>query len=120
MKLHRFNGEHIDKDLSRLQGHYENELFFNCVFDVVNNLTLKDCVLSNSKFKTNSIKDALGLTVTIGCKSFHNIELSELMFDMMLMLLIDTKGNSKKRARLIKVIGKDRFKELQKEFENIE
>lgn len=93
-------------------GNYENELFYNCEMDVVKGVTLKGCTLLRSRLKTKNIEDALGFTVTLDCKTFEELELSPLMFDLLCVLLIKTKGNTEKRKRLIDILGNQRLHEL--------
>ena len=107
-RLHTFAEEHIDADCARLTGLHDNGLFFNCKFNKLNGLVLKDCDLNRSKFVTDSLQDALGFTLTLGCKSFRNVEYSEKLIDLMLCLLIMTKGNDAKREKLLDVIGRDK------------
>lgn len=110
--LRAFNASHIDEDNTSLSGMHENELFFNCTFDKLNGLTLKDCVLSHSKFTTNNIKDALGFTLTLDCFNFKDVEFSPLLFDLYLLMAIQSSGNTEKRKKLIEILGKDRVVEL--------
>lgn len=118
--LRNFEHTHIDEDCQGISGHHENELFFNCKFNKVNGLTLKNCDLNNSTFNTESINDALGLTVTLDCHSFSNVTLSPLMFDLLLMLLTKTKGNDAKRRALIDVVGKEEFFKLLRQTKTLE
>lgn len=118
--LRNFNKINIGKDCSDLTGFHENELFFECTFNHLKDLTLKNCVLDRSQFATASVRDALGLTVTLDCHSFNGVELSPLVFDLILSLLIMTKGNDEKVAELVKVIGTERVHALQRLLRRIE
>lgn len=118
--LCNFNASHIDEDCQSISGDHENELFFNCKFKDVKNLTLKHCDLNRSQFLTDDIRDALGFTVTLDCLSFKDVELSPLMFDLLLCLLIKTKGNNEKRKKLVDAIGKQRFFQLLREMSTLE
>jgi CO dehydrogenase/acetyl-CoA synthase delta subunit len=111
---------HIDQDVSNLSGEHWDELFFNCTFKKLNNLVLKNCELNRSKFITDKVEDALGFTLTLGCMSFSNVELSELLFDLMLCLLMKSSGNTEKRRKLIDVVGRSRVAELLKTLERLE
>lgn len=110
----------LDKDCSALSGHHENVAFRNCTFNSLNGLTLQNCDLTESKFLTAELQKALGLTVTLNCLSFNEVELSPLLFDLMLLLLAKTKGNNKKRAALIDVIGRARAHSLLTEMKRLE
>jgi hypothetical protein len=118
--LRKWNAVYYQKTFDSLSGEHSNELFSECVFDQVNNLTLKNCVLAGSEVVTDRIEDALGLTVTLDCNTFNKVKLSELMFDMMLILLFKTSGNTEKRLKLLDVVGKDRAKQLLDAFKTIE
>lgn len=119
--LHKFDDEFIDKDLSnKLLGEYDNVLFYNCVFDNISNVRLINCDLNRSNFKTNSIEKCRNFAVTLECKSFTNVQLSEFLFDLLLTLIYKTKGNDSKRRKLMEVIGKDRLKEIMSLIEDLE
>lgn len=104
--LRQFDEVHIDEHVGRLKGDYENALFFNCTFDSLDGLTLKNCVLDKSTVTARNPSDLLGLTVTLDCHSFSNVGLTEEAFDMLLLLLCKTRGNEAKRRTIIeKVVG---------------
>lgn len=110
--LHSFAFLHVDQNCEDVVGEHENELFFNCVFKHLNGLTLKGCDLNRSRFDTDNIRDALDFTLTLNCNSFTNVQYSELLFDLMLLLLTKTKGNDEKRKKLIDVVGRERADKL--------
>lgn len=110
--LHTFTEEHIFEDCRDLTGVHENGLFFGCEFDKLNGLTLKDCDLNRSNFKTDSVRDALGFTLSLSCMSFRNVTFSPLLFDLMLSLLCMSAGNDEKREQLKTVIGPERAEAL--------
>jgi len=74
----------------------------------------------NSRFLTDRIEDALGLTLTLDCHSFEDVECSPLIFDLLLLLLAKTKGNTDKRRKLIEFVGRDRAYEILKQLEQLE
>lgn len=113
-RLREFDKVHIGEDCSLLSGCHENSLFFDCTFTNLNGLTLKDCDLNHSRFTTETIRDALGFTLTLGCHSFKGVEFSPLLFDLMLCLLTMSKGNDGKRRQLIDVIGAKRYEALMR------
>jgi hypothetical protein len=116
-----FRATHIDEDLKGVSiGSRENELFFNCELKDLRGVTLKNCVLTNSRVLTDRVEDALGLTVTLDCHTFEDLELSPLMFDLLLVLLLKTKGNEEKRRKLVEVIGRRRVVELLGELKQVE
>ncbi len=113
-RLRQFSGTHISEDCHELTGDHENELFYGCTFHRLKGLTLKDCDLSNSRFTTKSVRDALGLTLSLNCHSFYGVEFSEELFDMMLGLLIMSKGNDDKRSALIEIVGEKKYQALSR------
>jgi hypothetical protein len=112
--LRKFADVHYREDCREMDGHHENELFHECTFCKLNGLTLQDCVLDRSVFTTSSVRDALGFTLTLDCHSFSGVEYSPLLFDLLLLLLYQSKGNDDKRERLLDVIGRDRAAALLK------
>ncbi len=100
--LHSFKEEHIKEDCRDLTGVHDNGLFFRCEFEKLNGLTLQGCDLNGSKFKTESVMDALGFTLTLSCLSFKNVEFSPLLFDLFLSLA------TLSAEKLLDVIGRDR------------
>jgi hypothetical protein len=118
--VHKFASYHVDEDCSDLTGTHDNELFFNCTFDKLSGLTLKNCDLGRSEFVTTSVVDALNFTLTLNCNSFRDVTLSPLLFDLLLALLVTSAGNSEKREKLLDVIGKDRAKVLLRVLKDIE
>jgi hypothetical protein len=103
---------HIDEDCRKLKGHHKGDVFANCTFENLNGLTLEKCDLSRSKFVTNSLREALDFTVTLNCLSFNKVEMSELLFDLLLCMMLKTSGNDAKRQKLVDVIGHDRAAEI--------
>ncbi len=112
--LREFNQVHIDEDCRGLSGTHTNELFFNCVFDKLSGLNLVDCDLNESKFKTSSIQDALGFSMTLDCFSFKGVEYSPLLFDLLVVLMSLTHGNDEKRRKLVDVIGPEKMQAMKR------
>lgn len=119
-KLTEFSETHIDENCEDLAGTKDRALFFNCTFKRVRDLTLTHCDLNQSKFTTDRLDDMLGFTVTLDCNTFSNVELSPLMFDSLLALLIKSKGNTDKRRQLIDVIGRDRLRSILSDMSTLE
>lgn len=119
--LRDFTEIHIDEDRSQLHSlQSENALFHNCVFKDLRGVTLKNCVLDRSKFTTESVREALGFTLTLDCHSFNDVEFSPLLFDLWLFLLTTSSGNDEKREQLVNLLGKgqvDAFKRLLRSVE---
>lgn len=110
----RYASVHVNEDCRELSGTHKDEKFFNCVFDKLNGLSLIGCDLNQSKFKTASIKDALGFSVTLDCHTFKGAELSPLLMQLLLVLLTLTQGNDRTRKQLVEVVGKDRYNAMRK------
>lgn len=119
-KLRNFSETHIGEDCSTLSGVHENGLFFDCTFCNLNGLSLKDCVLDRSKFKTEKLGDALGLTLSLNCHSFRDVEFSPLLFDLFMMLAYMSKGNDEKREKLLDVVGRDRAAAILRALKKVE
>lgn len=111
---------HIDEDCRELTGHHKGDVFANCTFDNLNGLTLERCDLSRSKFTTSTLEHALNFTVTLNCLSFNQVEMSELLFDLLICMLLKTKGNDEKRKKLVSVLGRERVVELLSAMKNLE
>lgn len=118
--LRTWSGVHVDERFPALSGRHNNELFYNCEFNKIANLSLTNCCLDKSKFLATELRDVLGFSVTLNCHSFSDVELSETIFDAILVLLLKTKGNTEKRRKLIDVIGRDRLAVLLKEMSTLE
>lgn len=111
--LSKFTETHIDEKMEGVAGReFDNALFFNCTFDSVRDLTLKNCDLNRSKLNVERIEDALGFCLSLDCNSFSSVEYSPLLFDLLIVLMLKSKGNTEKRRKLIDVIGEDRLREL--------
>jgi hypothetical protein len=99
----------------------QRAVFYNCTFNKLAGADLKNCVLYGSTFAMTKPEDIIGLTVTMDCKTFDNLELSPDVFDLLLMLICRTKGNNKKRLAIIEqVVGHDRSVQLLKDTERLE
>lgn len=118
--LRDFSETHIDEDCSTITGLKDNALFFNCAFNKLNGLTLKDCDLNKSEFKTESVADALGFAMSLSCLSFRGVKYSETLFDLLLTLITMTVGNDEKRKKLIDVVGERRWQAIMRMLTDIE
>src|SRR5574343_302204 len=98
----------------------ENGLFFDCIFEDLNNASLVRCDLNKSKIKPRTLKDILNVTVTLNCHTFKGVELNELCFDSILTLLCLTEGNELKKQKLISIIGEKKFAAYKKIIGDIE
>lgn len=108
----KFSKVTIREDCTDTTGFHEKELFYECKFRKLNKLTLKDCDLNQSEILTEKIEDAKDFTVTLNCFSFNGVKLTSFIFDLLLALLITTRGNDKKREMLYEVIGRNRAEAL--------
>lgn len=110
----------VDQNCEDFTGNYEGAVFNHCSFKNLNGLSLVKCDLSGSKFITDEIKDALDFTVTLNCLSFQDVEYSETLFDLLLCLMIKSKGNAEKRKQLIGILGEDKLKALLRVLHKLE
>jgi hypothetical protein len=121
LESRNFSESHIDEDLSELTGFHEGALFYNCKFRNLRGLTLKDCVLSQSSFTTDKLEEAMGFTFTVGnCNTFRDVEYSEYLFDLLLIMMIQTAGNTEKRKKLIDVVGRKKVYETLRQFKTLD
>lgn len=111
---------HIHEDCSSLTGTFEDHVFYGCHFNKLNGLALKNCDLNQSKFTTDRIEDMVNFTISLNCLSFQNVELSPLIFDLILCLLVKTKGNTEKRRRVLELIGHDRAHQVLRSMGRVE
>lgn len=102
----------ISHNCETLKGHFVNEIFYDCTFKDLQNLTLDRCVLNKCRFLTDTIEEARGFTLTLNCNSFRNVEFSPLLFDLFLCMALKSSGNEEKRRKLIDVVGRERVIEL--------
>lgn len=110
----------IDENCESKTGNFEGAVFHNCSFRKLNGLTLNKCDLSQSRFTTDSIRDALDFTLTMNCASFRGVEYSELLFDLLLCLMVQSKGNDEKRKRLVSILGEAKLKSLLRTLHTLE
>jgi len=118
--LRAFAEQHIDEDLTKTTADFDNALLFNCKFDNLRGRTFKNCDLNHSEFLTDKLEDLLDFTLTLNCGSFENVRLSEMVFDVLLLLIYKTKGNDSKRKKILSVVGTARARELLYQLENLE
>lgn len=111
--------QHVGEDL-RMQGrHFKNALLQRCRFERMRSAVLDHCCLSESKIEPRRVVDLLGLTVTLDCLSWRDVELNPLAFDMMMYLLAIGRGNDEKRHKLISMIEPAHMIELVGEYEKV-
>jgi len=99
----------------------DGAIFYDCTFHKLSGAMLKNCTLHSSTFAMTKPEDIIGLTVTMDCNSFKEVELSPEVFDLLLLLLCRSKGNNKKRMAIIEnVVGHDRAVQLLRDTERLE
>ena len=98
-----------------------NVEFYNCTFKKLANATLTNCSLSGCKFDMTKPEDIIGLSLTMDCFTFSNLELTPEVFDLLLLLICKTKGNTEKRLAIIEnIVGHDKSVELLRTLEHLE
>jgi len=119
--LQAFIEQYSGEDFKEAPTPKEGALFHRCTFHKLNGATLKNCKLYGSKFAMTKAQDIIGLTVTMDCDSFNNVELSPEVLDYLLLLICKSSGNVEKRRTIIeKVVGHDRAVQLLRELETLE
>jgi hypothetical protein len=95
--------------------------FISCSFkdSICYRTNFKDSILANSVFEP---ADCYGMTITLNCKTFENVQLSQQWWFSMLIFLasmIPASGPVKEdlRAKLIEMIGAVRYTKLRAIFE---
>lgn len=117
----QFSETHISKDCRAFFNRYsDNQLFYDCDFANIAKATFKNCDLNKSRINPKSISDMLGVTMTLDCHTFKDVELNELALDCLLALLVKTKGNDLKRAKIIDIIGTRRYEAISKVIGDLE
>lgn len=84
---------------------YRDVLFRGCVITKCAGATLLSCCLTDSKFAIDKVEDMLDFTMGLDCAHFSDVEFSEKVFDYLVLLLVRSKGNTKKRLALIEALG---------------
>jgi hypothetical protein len=116
-----FIEKHIDEVFEEVPAPKRNVEFYDCTFKKLSGAVLENCSLSGCKFAMTKPEDIIGLTVTMDCFSFSNVELSPEVFDLLLLLICKSKGNTEKRKAIIKdIVGHDKAIELLRTLEHLE
>ena len=119
--LSAFVETHIEEEFHDIPAPKNHASFIDCTFHKLNGAVLKNCKMYGSKFAMTRPEDIIGLTLTMDCNFFSELELSEETFDLLLLLICRTKGNTKKRLQIIEnVVGHDRAVQLLKATELLE
>jgi len=105
LTLRKWNATHIDEHIPLLTGYHENELFYNCTIDSMRGGVFVHCCFTECKFNFQSIEDMQDVVGGFDCAMFSNVELSDKAFDYFALLLLRTKGNTKKRIKIIEALG---------------
>ncbi len=116
-----FSEEFSGNNFTEAPADAENAFFHRCTFHKLAGTTLKDCKLYGSRFAMIRPEDIIGVTLTMDCDTFSNVELSPEVFDYLMLLICKTSGNTKKRLAIIEnVVGHDKSLQLLKELEQVE
>lgn len=119
--LRVFTEKHVDETFSEVPAPKDKVEFYDCTFHKLAGAVLKDCTMYGSKFAMTKPEDIIGLTLTMDCFFFDNLELSPEVFDMLLLLICKTKGNTDKRLAIIEdIVGHDRAVELLRTMKHLE
>lgn len=116
-----FREVHTDEEFLETPEPKNKAGFYDCTFHKLNGAVLKNCTMRGSKFAMTKPEDIIGLTLTMDCFFFSELELSPEVFDLLLLLICKTRGNTKKRLAIIEeIVGHDRAVELLKQMETLE
>lgn len=119
--LRAFKEKFIDRVFTEVPPPKNNAEFYDCEFQKLGGATLANSSLSGCKFTMTDPRDIIGLTVTMDCFTFENLELSPEVFDMLLLLICKTKGNTEKRLAIIEyIVGHDKAHRLLNELAHTE
>jgi hypothetical protein len=119
--LRALKEKHIDEVFTEVPEPKDHAEFYDCTFHKLNGAVLKDCTMMGSKLVMTKPEDIIGATVTMDCFFFNELELSPEVFDLLLLLICRTKGNTKKRLAIIEnIVGHDRAVQLLRETERLE
>jgi hypothetical protein len=119
--LRAFKTKHIDEDFPEVPPPTNGAEYYDCTFHKLGGATLANCSLSGCKFAMTDPRDILGLTVTMDCFTFENLEVTEEVFDALLLLICKTKGNTKKRLAIIEdIVGHDNSVRILNELSHME
>jgi hypothetical protein len=82
---------------------------------------MNNCVLEHSKLTATEPEDILGVSLTLNCHTFKNLELTPDAFDLLLLLMCKMKGNTEKRRAIVdQVVGRERTVELLRKMRHLE
>ena len=111
----------MDVEFNKAPESSDGDKYYDCTFHKLNGVMLKNATLRGSKFAMTKPEDIIGLTITMDCFTFDSLELSEEVFDMMLLLICKTKGNTAKRLRIIRdIVGNDKAAHLLKQMKRLQ
>ena len=112
---------HIDKDFPEVPPPTDGAEFYGCTFHKLRGARLTNCVLKDCKFVMTKLEDIISVSLSFDCFTFSDLELSEEVFDALLLLICKSSGNTKKRRDIIEnIVGHDRALKLLKEMKNLE
>lgn len=116
-----FKEKHIDEVFEGVPSPKKNVEFYGCTFKNLAGAVLQNCSLMGCKFAMTEPEAIIGLTVTMDCFSFGGVELSPEVFDLLLLLMCKSKGNTEKRKKIIEdIVGHDRAVEMLRKLEHLE
>ena len=81
---------------------------------------LINCTMTGSRVLVNDVRGLLGVTLTMDCLTFEDVEVPEILLDLLLYLLTRTRGNESKRGSIRALIDGRRVREFDKIFPLLE
>lgn len=78
--------------------------------------------MQQSSIRPKRTEDGFGLTLTLDCYSFDEVDVNEVFLDGILYLLTLTRGRDtdEKREAIIDLIGREKYLKMRRHFENLE
>lgn len=108
---------HIGENLGDVSTRrFVRENFFECTITCMRNTVFEHCSLAFTKLEPKRISDLLGLTMTLDCFTFQDLEMNELAFEILLYLISTSKGNDEKREAIRSLISAKNLRYFKNEF----
>lgn len=116
-----WRNEHHNELLPNLEGmRFSRELFANCRLQRMRGAIFEHCSLQFSRMEPEHLDDILGVTITLDCFSFEDVQYNALALDSILYLLTLTRGNDEKRELLRRAITPEKLEAFNRLFKTME
>jgi hypothetical protein len=92
----------------------------NCIIGPSRGAQFIHCYMEGARFVGPDIRDILGLTATLNCKTFQGLELPAVALDGLLKLFSIGKGNDERRQQMRSIIDPHRLRVFDRVFPDLE